>query len=158
MGWIWLNVLHCIGGKLYGYKSGLDVSLNVWTSIIIQHMFEKNSQRASVLHGWTSIRHTLLWLSILNGKVCSKEKFGPNRPEWMGWRIFKASALWADTFYKSICQSVCLLVHFLRYCLTVFLPPLPEVGCLIFLEIRNPWGKVMERSGLTFEHFCLEVV
>ena len=28
----------------------------------------------------------------------------------------------------------------------------------IFLEIRSPWGKVMERSGLTFEHFCLEVV
>ena len=22
----------------------------------------------------------------------------------------------------------------------------------------NPWGKVMERSGLTFEHFCLQVV
>ena len=41
----------------------------------------------------------------------------------------------------------------LRYCLTVFLLPLPEVGCPIFLEIRNPWGKVMERSGLTFEHF-----
>ena len=40
----------------------------------------------------------------------------------------------------------------------VFLPPLPEVGCPIFLEIRNPWGKVLERSGLTFEHFCLEVV
>jgi len=42
--------------------------------------------------------------------------------------------------------------------LIVFLPPLPEVGCPIFLEIRNPWGKVLERSGLTFEHFCLEVV
>ena len=40
----------------------------------------------------------------------------------------------------------------------VFLPPLPEVGCPICLEIQNPWGKVMERSGLTFEHFCLEVV
>ena len=40
----------------------------------------------------------------------------------------------------------------------VFLPPLPKVGCPIFLEIQNPWGKVMERSGLTFEHFCLEVV
>ena len=26
------------------------------------------------------------------------------------------------------------------------------------LEIQNPWGKVMERSGLTFEHFCLKVV
>ena len=38
------------------------------------------------------------------------------------------------------------------------LPPLPKVGCPIFLEIRNPWGKVMERSGLTFEHFCFKVV
>ena len=35
----------------------------------------------------------------------------------------------------------------------VFLPPLPEVGCPIFLEIRNPWGKVMERSGVTFKPF-----
>ena len=55
----------------------------------------------------------------------------------------------------SVCLSVCSL---LRYRLTVFLPPIPEVGCPIFLEIRNPFGKVMERSGLTFEHFCLEVV
>ena len=52
-------------------------------------------------------------------------------------------------------------LHFfllLRYRLTVFLPPLPEVGCPIFLEIQNPWGKVIKRSGLTFEHFCLKVV
>ena len=54
-----------------------------------------------------------------------------------------------------VCLSVCSL---LRYRLTVFLPPLPEVGSQILLEIRNPWGKVMERSGLTFEHFCLEMV
>ena len=40
----------------------------------------------------------------------------------------------------------------------VFLPPLPEVGCSIFLEIRNPWGKVLERSGLRYEHFCLKIV
>ena len=39
-----------------------------------------------------------------------------------------------------------------------FFPLLPEVRCPKFLEIRNPWGKVMERSGLTFEHFFLEVV
>ena len=45
-----------------------------------------------------------------------------------------------------------------RSILTVFLPPLPEVGCPIFLEIRNPWGKVMERSGLRYEHFCLKIV
>ena len=55
----------------------------------------------------------------------------------------------------SVRVSVCSL---LRYRLTVFLPPLPEVGCPIFLEIRSPWGKVMEISGLTFEHFSLEVV
>ena len=73
--------------------------------------------------------------------------------------FFKASALWADAFYKSkfpcVCLSVCSL---LRYRLNVFLPPLPEVGCPKLLEIRNPWGKVMERSGLRFEHFCLEMV
>ena len=57
--------------------------------------------------------------------------------------------------YLSICVSVCSL---LRYCLNVFLPPLPEVGCPILLEIWNPWEKVMERSGLRFEHFSLQVV
>ena len=40
----------------------------------------------------------------------------------------------------SVCVSVCLFVHFLRYRLNVFLPPLPEVGCPKILEIRNPWG------------------
>ena len=59
----------------------------------------------------------------------------------------------------SVCLSVCVFVcSLLRYRLTVFLPTLPEVGCQIFLEIRNPWGKVMERSGLTFDYFCLEMV
>ena len=42
--------------------------------------------------------------------------------------------------------------------LTVFLPPFPKVGCPIFFEILNPWGKVMERSGLRYEHFCLKIV
>ena len=81
--------------------------------------------------------------------------------------LFKASALCADAFYKSICSSVCPSVRLyvcpsvcslLRYRLTVFLPPLLEVGCPIFLEIQNPWGKVMERSGLRYEHFCLKIV
>ena len=55
----------------------------------------------------------------------------------------------------SVCLSVCSL---LSYRFNIFLPSLPEVGCPIFLEIRNPWGKVVERSGLRLEHFCLEVV
>ena len=59
----------------------------------------------------------------------------------------------------SVCLSECLFVCSLfRYRLNVFLPPLPQVGCPKLLEIRNPWGKVMERSGLRFEIFCLEVV
>ena len=45
----------------------------------------------------------------------------------------------------------------LRYPLTVFLLPLPKVGCPIFLEIQNPWGKVLERSGLRYEYFCLKL-
>ena len=45
-----------------------------------------------------------------------------------------------------------------RKSLNVFVPPLPKVACLIFLEIRNPWGKEMKRSGLRFEHFSFEVV
>ena len=58
-----------------------------------------------------------------------------------------------------VCPSVCLCVcSLLRYRLTVFLPPLPKVGCPIFLEIRNPWEKVMERSGLRYEHFCFKIV
>ena len=35
------------------------------------------------------------------------------------------------------------------------MPPLPKVGCPTFLEIRNPWGRVLERSGLRIEHFLL---
>ena len=82
-------------------------------------------------------------------------------------KIFKASALWADAFYKSKCPSFRVSVRpsvrlcvcsLLRYRLAVFLPPLPEVGCPIFLEIRIPLGKVMERSGLRYKHFCLKIV
>ena len=58
----------------------------------------------------------------------------------------------------SVCFCVCLFVHFLRYHLNVFLPPFPKVGCPKWLEIRNHWGKVVERRGLRFEHFCSKMV
>ena len=60
----------------------------------------------------------------------------------------------------SVCMCVCLCVcPFCPYMhLCICLPPLPEVGCPKFLEIRNPWGKVLERSGLRIEHFCLKIV
>ena len=45
----------------------------------------------------------------------------------------------------SVRLFVCSL---LRYRLNVFLPQLPEVGCPIFLEIRNPRGS----SGKKWSH------
>ena len=54
-----------------------------------------------------------------------------------------------------VCLCVCVSVRsLLGYRLNVFLPPLPEVGCPKFVKIMNPWGKVMERSCLTFEKLC----
>ena len=57
----------------------------------------------------------------------------------------------------SVCPSVCVFTFEVQF-KRIFAPPLPEVGYPIFLEIRNPWGKVMERSGLRLEHFCLKIV
>ena len=76
---------------------------------------------------------------------------------------FKESAVRADSFYKLKCPCVCLFVcllvrHTFSLRLTVSLPPLPEVLCPKNLDIRNPWGKVMVRSGLRFEHFCSKLV
>ena len=51
----------------------------------------------------------------------------------------------------SVCPCVCSLLGYR-------LPPLTEVGSLIYLEQQNILGKVVERSGLRFEYFCLEVV
>ena len=47
---------------------------------------------------------------------------------------------------------------FMWYILRSILPPLSKVGCPKFLEIRNPWGKVLERSVLRIELFCWDVV
>ena len=59
---------------------------------------------------------------------------------------------------KKFFSSLFLVFFGFRSFLTVFVPPLPEVRCPIFLEIRNPWGKVMARSGLGYEHFVLKIV
>ena len=128
---------------MYGLKESFEYSFFNWTPL------------------WSSQEFFQVWLIF---GVCPKYRFLLNGLFCI---IFKASALWADAFYKSKCPSVCVFVRLsfclcvcslLRYRLTVFLPPLPEFGCPIFLEIRNPWGKVMKRSGLRYEHFCLIIV
>ena len=60
----------------------------------------------------------------------------------------------------SVLLSVCLSVRLFTFEVPFkcIFPPLPDFGFLILLEIRNPWGKVMERSGLRYEHFCLKIV
>ena len=55
-----------------------------------------------------------------------------------------------------VCLSVCsrtFEVPFKR-----LFAPTSQSWMSKILEIRNPWEKVIERSGLRFEHFCLEVV
>ena len=57
---------------------------------------------------------------------------------------------------KNIFQ--CGMSLFMWYMLRPILPPLPKVGCPKFLKILNPWGKVLEQSGLRIEHLCWDVV
>ena len=77
--------------------------------------------------------------------------------------IFEALALWADAFYKSKCLCVCLYARvsvclLLRYRSNIFSPPLPKIGCQNLLEMQNPLGKVVERSGLRFGIFGSKIV
>ena len=78
--------------------------------------------------------------------------------------LFKASALWADAFYKSKCPCMCL---FVRVFVCVFTFEVP-FKCLfartsksrmsnIFRDSES-LGKVIEKSGLIFERFCLKIV
>ena len=109
------------------------------------------------------LRLTLDCVNKIIGFIVSREKryfFMQHVPRtncfgaWLTDWLFKASALWAYAFSKSKCPSLCLFVcSLLRYRLKVFLPPLPKIGYPKFLQIRNPWGKVMRRSGLRLENF-----
>ena len=85
--------------------------------------------------------------------VLSQVEFSKHRPSGPMLSISRNVRL---SVRLSVCPCVCLFTFEVPF--NGLLLPLPEVGCQIFLEIWNPWGKVMERSGLTFEHFCLKMV
>ena len=76
--------------------------------------------------------------------------------------VFKASTLWADAFYKSKCPCVCVSVGapVRVFTFEVLFKRLfaPTYQSWKFLEIRNPLGKVVERSDLGFEIFCSKMV
>ena len=98
-------------------------------------------QWPGLLHGWMG--KDSLTRSEMRGRIFLLQEFTV---------IFSKNRPLADSFIKSRCPSVLSL--FAWYILRPILPPLPEVGCPNFLEIQNPWGNVLERSGLRFEHFC----
>ena len=62
------------------------------------------------------------------------------------------------SYSRDVRVSVCLFVLFHVLDFEAYFAPTSQVKCPKFLEIRNPWGKVLERSGLRIEHFCWEVV
>ena len=78
--------------------------------------------------------------------------------------LFKASALWANAFYKSkcpsacvsICPSVCLLTFEVPF--NGLLAPTYQSWMSNIFRDSESLGKSNGRNGLTFEHFCLEVV
>ena len=81
------------------------------------------------------------WKGASFGPKCI---FSKHRPSWPMLSISRKVRL-------SVRLSVCLFTFEVLFKRLFF--PFPEVGCPIFLKIWNPWGKVMERSGLRFEHF-----
>ena len=103
--------------------------------------------------------HILVFRALLRARSNSR-----THPSFQSIGPLGRCFLWVEmsvcpSVHLSVCPCVRLCVcSLLRNSLMVFLPPLPKVGCPIFLEIRNPWGKVMERSGLRYEHFCLKIV
>ena len=110
-----------------------------------------------------SLHWHLGWFSLLVAmSIIRKEVW--NGCKWLRhvqlFIVFKASALWADAFYKAkwpsvclwVCRSVCLCVcSLLRYRLNVFLPPLPEVGCPIFFRDSESLGK---SNGKKLSNIC----
>ena len=142
----------------YNYLSSsiyLIISMSVFlnSSALLMSLWSKKVVKVcsiETLYGWfhpgremTPIELDFFAVKPLNWEIkcltfCNQSYVSINTT----FKLFKASALWADAFYKSKCPSVCLSVcpcvrlcvcSLLGYRLTVFLPPLPEVGCPIFL-------------------------
>ena len=80
--------------------------------------------------------------------VLLQMQFSPTRPSGPSWSSSRDVRL----LYLVSCPL------FMYQILRPILPPLPKVACTKFLEIQNPWGKVLERRGLRIEYFCWEMV
>ena len=103
------------------------------------------SAHTSCLSSWTPARH-----SVTDGSY-SKCMWQATRDGIFGSRQCLVLVAWPRILLFRVVQ---IGVKKKKNNLTVFLPPLPEVQCPNFLDFQNPWGKVLERSGLRFEDFC----
>ena len=113
-----------------------------------------------------SVRHTLFTpfnslsaptsLSAMSKLFKYVESLGKsNGMMWSQIRFF------CSKIVKKIAAAKKFLQIFFFNCLlrlTVFLPPLLKVKCPNFLDIRNPCGIVMKRSGLAFKHYFSKMV
>ena len=93
---------------------------------------------------------TLLTLLITDPPPNSKNKWTSSQ--------FSLNQSSSQIVCVSVCLCVCVFSPFHTYILRPILPPIPKVGSPKFLELRNPWGKVLERIGLRIEYFGWDVV
>ena len=78
---------------------------------------------------------------------------------WIPWeKVMKRSGVKFQNFSHKGCKiaeaKIFLRIFFCSLRLIVFLPPLLEVQYPNFLDLKNPWGKGLERNGLIFETFA----
>ena len=127
--------------------------MEIYHSIELEKMLEKKENTANAImadildidfEGIFVLVTITFWCCFSFGDI----SFSKHRPSGPMFSISRNVLL-------CVCVSVCSL---LRFRLNIFLPPLRKVGCLNVLEIRNPWGKVLERSGLGLELFCSKIV
>ena len=135
-GWMQIN-----DGRMYLLHLMLDICLHIWTANSVRFVTCRFDNNSFIIydHVW-SVTHNALMIPLLKHMVHSQF-----------YVFFSLKILVVWTRWVHYCSL-------LRYRLNVFLTPLPKVGGPIFLEIQNPWGKIMQGSGLIFEYFCLEVV
>ena len=100
--------------------------------------------------------------SMVSKNICKlrhKLKNSKNSPELTWSWHFRFSKHQPSGLMLSISRNVRLSVCVFVRLFTFEIPfkrlfaPLPKVNCPKIFEIRNPWGKAVEISGLRFEHF-----
>ena len=139
---IWVLICH----------SSIFLVLTIWVFQLSQFEFCEFCHNLSFVTIWYCwlVEIWFFFQKKISSNLFSVKNF------WLKRIFVKKNKLWTKFLVSlNVRVSVCSL---LRYCLNVFFPPLPKVGCPKNVKIRNPWGNVVGRTGLRFEHFCSKMV